>query len=107
MKRTFHKLIASRLPSVMAIALGAVFLLACGQGEVATPEQVSEVEQGLCANDVHCDYYTDDTYTVECGYRDMCINCSAANAASGCVTSPYRQCFVMAECSLAPTPDDM
>jgi hypothetical protein len=105
MNRTIDKAIHTRMRLVMAvIVLGAAFLVACSQGEVMTPEQINQVEQGLCANDTHCDFYTDATFTVQCGVRDMCINCSSVNSASGCVT-PFRQCFIMAQCS-APPPQD-
>ncbi len=39
-------------------------------------------------NDVETIYYTDATYTVECGYRFLFCNCGGAYS-SGCVT-PYR-----------------
>lgn len=39
-------------------------------------------------NDVETTYYTDATYTVECGYRFLACNCGGVTS-WGCVT-PYK-----------------
>ena len=79
-----------------AVVLGAGFLFACQQPQEVTPEQLSQVEQGLCSQDTHCEFYTAEGEL--CGERDMCISCTAANSSWGCVASPYRQCWNMGSC---------
>src|SRR5258707_1150655 len=87
-------------PLVMAaIVLGTVFLFACQQPVEMSPEQLSQIEQGLCSADTHCEFYTDNLHAEICGERDMCINCSSANSQWGCVGSQFRECWNMGGCS--------
>jgi hypothetical protein len=87
-------------PVMLLVALGAAFLFGCQQPEEMTPEEVSQVEQGLCSNDMHCEFYTDSSLTTVCGERDSCINCSTSNSQWGCVGSPHRQCWSMGSCGV-------
>lgn len=84
----------------LTLALGAVFgLIACGSVEESPPEKVETVEQEICANDTHCEFYTDSSKTVLCGERDMCIACTTTQSVWGCVTQ-YKTCQIMAVCNM-------
>jgi len=50
-----------------------------------------------CSADTHCDLYTDNTFTSQCGTEDWCIDCSCGNQRDGC-TSFNKQCVVYGAC---------
>lgn len=52
----------------------------------------------LCAQDTHCTFYTDDTYTEICGERNSCIDCTTSNDQWGCTGSPDRWCETYGQC---------
>lgn len=54
--------------------------------------------EAVCANDTYCQFYTDDTFSVLCGERNQCINCSSVTEGWGCVGSLYRWCEVYGAC---------
>lgn len=87
------------LPLLLSLALAGTLTAACNMTEAPPPEATSSTEQALCSADTHCEFYTDASHATLCGERDSCIDCSTSNSQWGCVTSTYRQCWTLANCS--------